>query len=71
MNPLIEKLVYDGVLRSQHLTSAFEKVKREDFVPESIKEDSQKDVALPTFEGQTISQPYTVAFMLPYAISKI
>ncbi len=43
---------------------AFEKVKREDFVPERIKPYAYEDEAQPIGMGQTISQPYTIALML-------
>ncbi len=46
------------------MISAFEKVKREDFLDKSLKEFAYDDVALPTEHGQTTSQPYTIAFML-------
>lgn len=49
---------------SENIVKAFEKINREEFVPEDYKADSYEDVALPLGEGQTISQPYTIAFML-------
>jgi protein-L-isoaspartate(D-aspartate) O-methyltransferase len=39
-------------------------VPREEFVPEELKEQSYDDGPLPTRFGQTISQPYTVAYMI-------
>ena len=42
---------------------AIGEVERHLFVPEAIKHLSYNDVALPIGYGQTISQPYTVAFM--------
>lgn len=64
MKELIEKLKKEGVLKTPSIIEAFQKVRREDFLPEAIKNRAGLDVALPTFENQTISQPYTVAFML-------
>jgi protein-L-isoaspartate(D-aspartate) O-methyltransferase len=49
---------------SKPILSAFSKVKREGFVPESLKERAYDDTALPIGKGQTISQPYTIALML-------
>ena len=49
---------------SKQTLSAFEKVKREDFIPENLKERAYEDAALPLGFGQTISQPYTIATML-------
>src|SRR3989344_1192416 len=49
---------------SKQILSAFEKIKREDFIPENLKERAYEDAALPLEFGQTISQPYTIATML-------
>ncbi|MFP4064984.1 MAG: protein-L-isoaspartate(D-aspartate) O-methyltransferase [Bacteroidales bacterium] len=50
--------IYDGkVLR------AMREVERELFVPEEMKEDAYNDSPLPIGRGQTISQPYIVAYM--------
>jgi protein-L-isoaspartate(D-aspartate) O-methyltransferase len=46
------------------IIAAFKKVKREDFVPLGQKEFAYFDTALPIGYGQTISQPFTIAFML-------
>ena len=64
-----------GVLKSPEIIEAFLKVDRKDFVSENIKEYAYLDEALPIGSGQTISQPYTVAFMFellePKGASKI
>ncbi|MBI4121543.1 MAG: protein-L-isoaspartate(D-aspartate) O-methyltransferase [Candidatus Ryanbacteria bacterium] len=39
-------------------------IDRKDFVPKEFVRDAYKDIPLPIGHGQTISQPYTVAFML-------
>lgn len=64
MEKLVEYLKKIGVLKSEILIAAFRKIDRADFVPEKIREEAYIDEALPIGEGQTISQPYTVAFML-------
>jgi len=46
------------------IISAFQKVKREKFVPEEYKSMAYYDEAFPLGENSTISQPYTIAFML-------
>lgn len=61
-NQLIEKLKEDGF--SSDILNAFRKVPRENFIPEHLKEEAYEDEALPLEAGATISQPYTVAFML-------
>ena len=59
---LIESLKKKGY--SESIISAFEKVKRENFVPEHLKSYAYEDIALPIESGSTISQPSTIAFML-------
>lgn len=59
---LIEILKKRGI-RNKLVLDAFNKVERHKFVPEIMIPNSYKDVALPIGYGQTISQPYTVAFM--------
>ena len=46
------------------IVEAFKKVKRENFVPEGYKEYAYEDEPIPLGDGQTISQPYTIAFVL-------
>ncbi len=46
------------------IVDAFSKVERKDFIPEELQEQSYEDIALPIGKEQTISQPYTIAFML-------
>ena len=61
---LIESLTIRGVLKSPNLIKAFETVDRIDFVPEELHIMAYEDRPLPIGSSQTISQPYTVAFML-------
>ena len=49
---------------SNEILKAFEKVKREDFIPANLKNRAYEDAALPLGFGQTISQPYTIATTL-------
>jgi protein-L-isoaspartate(D-aspartate) O-methyltransferase len=49
---------------SQEIIDAFSKVKREDFVEGNLKNFAYRDRPLPIGENATISQPYTIAFML-------
>lgn len=49
---------------SKNILDAFSNVKREDFLPDSMKDRAYEDTALPIGQGQTISQPYTIALML-------
>jgi len=61
---LINHLILSGVLKTPQLISAFKKIDRADFVRESLQSEAYEDFPLPIGEGQTISQPTTVAFML-------
>lgn len=51
-------------IRSQNILDAMRAVPREDFVPERLHEFAYDDRPLPIGGGQTISQPYIVAFMI-------
>ena len=57
------KLLEQKGITNKTILNAFLKVERHLFVPEVIKSHSYNDVALPIGLGQTISQPYTVAYM--------
>jgi len=61
---LVAKLKRDGVFANALVEEAFLKIDRADFVTREYKSDAYGDFPLPIGEGQTISQPYTVAFML-------
>ena len=50
-------------VRSEKVLDAMRKVPREKFVPEGVREFAYEDSPLPIEAGQTISQPYIVAFM--------
>ncbi|MDE1925316.1 MAG: methyltransferase domain-containing protein [Patescibacteria group bacterium] len=64
MPKIITELKEKGVLRSQAIVRALEDVDRADFLPEDLHDVAYEDTALPIDGGQTISQPYTVVFML-------
>lgn len=59
---LIDKLSDKGIT-DIFVLKAMSEVERHLFVPEALIPHAYKDVALPIGYGQTISQPYTVAFM--------
>jgi len=59
---LLLKLEKEGFGPS--LVKAFRNVDREAFIPPEHRHFAYADMALPIGEGQTISQPYTIAFML-------
>jgi protein-L-isoaspartate(D-aspartate) O-methyltransferase len=59
---LIESLKVRGF--EDKIINAFSNVKRENFIPNKLKNFAYNDEALPIGEGQTISQPSTIAVML-------
>jgi protein-L-isoaspartate(D-aspartate) O-methyltransferase len=61
---LVNYLKERGVLRTKEIINAFLKIDRKDFVKEEYIDQAYFDTPLPTLMGQTISQPYVVAFML-------
>ena len=60
---LVEQIEARGV-RDPMVIAAMRAVPRECFVPEPLRADAYADTALPIGAGQTISQPYIVAYML-------
>jgi len=61
---LVKHLIDRGVLKTQRIIEAFLKVDRADFVRSGFLDSAYGDFPLPIGQRQTISQPYTVAFML-------
>lgn len=59
---LLNSLKQKGFPRN--ILEAFSKVPRENFIPDNLKPHAYDDIALPIGQGQTISQPYTIAMML-------
>ncbi len=60
-NKLVMHLFIKGI-RNQLVLDAIEKVPRHLFIDDIFRQRAYEDVALPIAAGQTISQPYTVAF---------
>jgi protein-L-isoaspartate(D-aspartate) O-methyltransferase len=60
-NNLVKKLRLKGILDEQVL-AAIQKVPRHAFFDNALLSHAYEDKAFPIGEGQTISQPYTVAF---------
>lgn len=59
---LIMELRREGI-SDRNVLSAIERIPREVFVPEPFRERAYDNTALPISQGQTISQPFVVAFM--------
>lgn len=60
---MIEKHIIKRGVKNPTVLQAMESVERRNFVPEDLKEFAYEDGPLPIGKGQTISQPYIVAFM--------
>lgn len=61
---LINTLIECGVLKIDSIISAFKKIDRKDFIMREHEREAYRDYALLIGYSQTISQPFTVAFML-------
>lgn len=61
---LVEALVQKEVLQTPQVIDAFRTIDRRYFVPANYAEEAYLDRPLPIGFEQTISQPFTVAFML-------
>ena len=64
MKELVAALKEQGVLKTPLIIEAFLANDRKKFVPAGFEDDAYVDAPLPIGEGQTISQPYTVVFMM-------
>src|SRR5512145_810927 len=64
LEDLIQELKSKRVLNDSRFQAAFRKVDRALFVPGEFVPSAYIDQALPIGPAQTISQPYTVVFML-------
>lgn len=64
MTALLDELAGQGVLRDPRIREAFQAIDRALFLPATIRDAAEVNAALPVGYGQTISQPFTVAFML-------
>jgi protein-L-isoaspartate(D-aspartate) O-methyltransferase len=63
-NEMVDDHMVARGVRSQCVLDAMRKVPREMFLPHSLQEFAYEDSPLPIAEGQTISQPYIVAYMI-------
>lgn len=59
---LVMRLRREGITDTR-VQSAMEQVPREEFVEPALRHQAYEDIALPIKNGQTISQPYVVAYM--------
>ncbi len=64
---LVDRLVWQGEIRSAAVRAAFLRVPREEFVRAEDRRDAYSDMPLPIGEGQTISAPSMIAIMLEEA----
>src|SRR6516165_9106182 len=60
---MVETAIFGRGVRSELVLNAMRKVRREAFLPKELREFAYADAPLPIEGGQTISQPYIVAFM--------
>ena len=60
---LVKHLISTGALKTPGIIEAFRKTPRHLFVRKDYLNHAYDDIPLPTYQGQTISQPYTVAIM--------
>ncbi len=71
---LKERMVAEQLKRrgieDERVLEAFRKIDRHEFVPPILKEQSYADRPLSIGEGQTISQPYIVAYMIEALVLK-
>jgi len=63
MEAMISNQIVSRGIKDTQLIEAMRKVPRHLFVPENRRDSAYDDRPLPIGEGQTISQPYIVAFM--------
>jgi len=61
---MVEHHIEARGVRSASVLDAMRKVPREAFLPGRLREFAYVDTPLPIAEGQTVSQPYIVAFMI-------
>jgi protein-L-isoaspartate(D-aspartate) O-methyltransferase len=60
---MVERQLRDRGIEDERVLGAMADVPREAFLPAEVREDAYGDGALPIGEGQTMSQPWIVAFM--------
>ena len=62
----IQDLIRDGYLKTSRIIKAFRAIDRADFVLPQYRKEAYENYPLPLLQGQTISQPLTVAFLLEF-----
>src|SRR3954465_10780796 len=60
---MVERQLRGRGIEDERVLGAMSEVPRERFLPPELREDAYSDGALPIGEGQTMSQPWIVAFM--------
>jgi len=60
---MVREQIIDRGIKDRRVIEAMLKIPRHLFVPEALQGQAYGDFALPIGEGQTISQPYMVAYM--------
>gem|GEM_PF-912409 len=60
---MVERQIKDRGIADKKVLETMAKVERHLFVPEGLREAAYEDTPLPIGDGQTISQPYIVAYM--------
>lgn len=60
---MVEKQLKGRGIKDENVLHVMGEIPRELFVPDHLKDDVYSDTALPIGNGQTISQPYVVAYM--------
>ena len=60
---MVDEQIVTRDIKSPRVLDAMRKVPRHEFVPESMRGEAYGDTPLPIGYGQTISQPYIVAYM--------
>lgn len=61
---LVKNLIKEGYLKSEKIIDAFLSIDRANFVSDEHKKEAYANYPLPIGQGQTISQPLVVAFMI-------
>jgi protein-L-isoaspartate(D-aspartate) O-methyltransferase len=61
---MVQSQLRDRGIRDERVLAAMDRVPRHEFVATQFHPQAYEDTPLPLDEGQTISQPYIVAFML-------
>ncbi|MGQ9425357.1 protein-L-isoaspartate(D-aspartate) O-methyltransferase [Gilvimarinus sp. F26214L] len=61
---MVEQQLKARGVHSPQVLEAMDRVHRESFLPDQLRDAAYQDSPLPIAEGQTISQPYIVGFML-------